>query len=116
LQTNALLPRLRAAQLANDVAGPLGVDAHDDTAALQLAMTLRDCTCFVRIPGDPGLPVEAKLADLDKKNAAAKLGYWQTMERRLVEGGYYEGREGERVGTDCLLEREARGVDGVVEG
>lgn len=103
LQTNTVLPRLRAAQLANDVRGPLGADAHDPQ--FQLAMTLRDCTCFVRVPADPSRPVEAKLADLDKKNWAAKLGYWQATERRLIEGGYYEGRELPRQETDCQLER-----------
>jgi inositol-pentakisphosphate 2-kinase len=103
LQTNTMLPRLRAAQLANDHTGPLCADAHDPD--FQLAMTLRDCTCFVRIPADPALRVEAKLGDLDKKNWAAKLGYWQAIERRLIEGGYYEGREVPRVETDCQLER-----------
>ncbi|KAK4032558.1 inositol pentakisphosphate 2-kinase [Parachaetomium inaequale] len=97
LQTNTLLPRLRTAQLANDDAGPLGVDdadadAHEPSFQLALAMTLRDCACFVRIPADSTRPVEAKLADLDKKNWEAKLGYWRDMERRLVEGGYYEGK------------------------
>ncbi|KAK4123467.1 inositol pentakisphosphate 2-kinase-like protein [Parathielavia appendiculata] len=103
LQTNTVLPRLRAAQLDNDGQGPLQADAHDPK--FQLAMTLRDCTCFIRVPYDPALPVEAKLADLDKKNWAAKLGYWQAMERRLIEGGYYEGREAVKVRTDCQLER-----------
>ncbi|KAK4137837.1 hypothetical protein BT67DRAFT_123270 [Trichocladium antarcticum] len=108
LQTNTVLPRLRAAQLANDRTGPLGADAHD--AQFQLAMTLRDCTCFVRIPADPSAPVEAKLADLDKKNWAAKLGYWQATERRLIEGGYYAGTEVPRQETDCQLERVAKGA------
>ncbi|KAK3902009.1 inositol pentakisphosphate 2-kinase [Staphylotrichum tortipilum] len=112
LQTNTLLPRLRAVQLANDTLGPLGVDHGGAGAAqLQLAMTLRDCACFVRVPADEGAEVEAKLADLDKKNWVSKLGYWQGMERRLVEGGYYEGGEVPRVGTGCVLERgEGAGV------
>ncbi|KAG7290636.1 hypothetical protein NEMBOFW57_000639 [Staphylotrichum longicolle] len=103
LQTNTLLPRLRAAQESNDRNGPLGASAED--RQFQLAMTLRDCTCFVRIPADPALPVEAKLADLDKKNSVAKLGYWQAMERELIDGGYYEGREVPLVRTDCQLEK-----------
>ncbi|KAK4157138.1 inositol pentakisphosphate 2-kinase [Chaetomidium leptoderma] len=105
LQTNAVLPRLRSAQLANDRNGPLGADAHDPEK-FQLAMTLRDCTCFVRIPADPARPVEAKLADLDKKNRTAKLEYWQAMERKLSEGGYYDGRDEGGAGTDCQLGRE----------
>ncbi|KAL2133396.1 hypothetical protein VTI74DRAFT_2439 [Chaetomium olivicolor] len=113
LQTNTVLPRLRTAQLANDPRGPLQADAHDPK--FQLAMTLRDCTCFVRVPADPNLPVEAKLADLDKKNWAAKLGYWQAMERRLIVGGYYEGREGTGTGTDCQLDRRGIGKGGLIK-
>lgn len=111
LQTNDLLPRLRDAQMASDALGPLGVALDDgesgsrDGQRLQLAMTLRDCSCFVRIPADASRPVEAKLADLDKKNWREKLKYWQTMERELIEGGYYEGKETPREETDCQLER-----------
>ncbi|KAL2140067.1 hypothetical protein VTI28DRAFT_4281 [Corynascus sepedonium] len=109
LRTNDLIPRLRAAQLAHDGdgAGPLGAAAaaRDPAAAasLQLAMTLRDCACFVRVPTDPGAPVEAKLGDLDKKNWVAKLGYWQGMETKLIEGRYYEGREVDGVEVNCQL-------------
>ncbi|KAL2260394.1 hypothetical protein VTK26DRAFT_5600 [Humicola hyalothermophila] len=127
LRTNTVLPRLRAAQLANDQRGPLEADAHD--ARFQLAMTLRDCTCFVRVPADPSAPVEAKLGDLDKKNWAVKLAYWQATERRLIEGGYYEGKErasasasnseeeeGGGVRTDCQLERAAFKRGGCIVG
>ncbi|KAL2181585.1 inositol-pentakisphosphate 2-kinase [Thermothelomyces heterothallicus CBS 202.75] len=120
LRTNDLLPRLRAAQLANDRGGPLSVasasnddddDDDDDNLSgagrFQLAMTLRDCACFLRVPADPGSPVEAKLGDLDKKNGAAKLGYWQRIETRLIEGGYYAGREVEGVEVNCRLGRDA---------
>ncbi len=68
-------------------------------------MTLRDCSCFVRIPAAEDEPVEARLADLDKKNWAAKLEYWREIERVLLEGGYYMGMEQPRQETDCLLER-----------
>ncbi|KAH6849782.1 inositol pentakisphosphate 2-kinase-like protein [Chaetomium sp. MPI-CAGE-AT-0009] len=111
LRTNALLPRLRAAQLAHD-------DDDDDGAnpsRVALAMTLRDCACFVRVPADAGQAVEAKLGDLDRKNWEAKMGYWREMEGRLVEGGFYEGREEgvEGVETDCLLERGVEGGEGM---
>ncbi|KAL2148209.1 hypothetical protein VTH82DRAFT_5982 [Thermothelomyces myriococcoides] len=106
LRTNDLLPRLRAVQLANDRGGALSVgsaaasfdngngdnedEGHDGNLSaagrLQLAMTLRDCSCFLRVPADPDSPVEAKLGDLDKKNLAAKLRYWQQTEMRLIEG------------------------------
>ncbi|EAQ91039.1 hypothetical protein CHGG_02974 [Chaetomium globosum CBS 148.51] len=81
-----------------------------DPERLALAMTLRDCACFVRVPAEAGRPVEAKLADLDRKNWEAKRGYWREMERRLVEGGYYEGRELGGVETDCLLEEGTKKV------
>lgn len=104
LETNGLIERLRAAQVRNDPGGPLGSGAHD--SRFQLAMTLRDCACFIRIPADAGAPVEVRLGDMDKKNWEAKLGYWQSMERRLVDGGYYEGREEPAQRTACQLERE----------
>ncbi|KXX79525.1 Inositol-pentakisphosphate 2-kinase [Madurella mycetomatis] len=108
LQTNTLLPRIREIQLANDRGGPLTANAHDPQ--FELAMTLRDCACFVRIPADPSAPVEAKLADMDRKNWAAKLGYWQAIERCLIEDGYYEERENPRQETDCQLGALKNGV------
>ncbi|KAK1827126.1 inositol pentakisphosphate 2-kinase [Podospora conica] len=94
LQSNALLPRLRDLQVATDPVGPF---AATDMERLQLAMTLRDCSCYVRIPEEEG-EVEARLGDLDKKNWEGKLEYWRGMERGLVEGGFYEGE-----GMGCLL-------------
>lgn len=96
LQTNTLLPRLRDLQVEFDPVGPLA--AHEEgMERLQLAMTLRDCSCFVRIPAD-GDEVEARLGDLDRKNGEGKLGYWRETERGLVEGGWYGGE-----GMGCLL-------------
>lgn len=126
LRTNDLLPRLRAVQLANDRGGALSVgsaaasfdngngdnedEGHDGNLSaagrLQLAMTLRDCSCFLRVPADPDSPVEAKLGDLDKKNLAAKLRYWQQTEMRLIEGGYYDGKEVNGVEVNCRFGRD----------
>ncbi|KAK4190056.1 inositol pentakisphosphate 2-kinase [Podospora australis] len=109
LQSNTLLPQLRQAQIAHDKTGPLGEGINGEE--LQLAMTLRDCSCFLRIPSDyPRQPVEAKLADLDKKNWEKKLSYWQGLERELIEGGYYEAKEEPRQVTDCWLERQAKSL------
>ncbi|KAK3692515.1 inositol pentakisphosphate 2-kinase-like protein [Podospora appendiculata] len=102
LQTNELLARLRDAQTSNDAHGPLRASVHDPR--FQLAMTLRDCTCFVRIPAQADRPVEAKFADLDMKNWEAKLGYWQATEKELIAEGYYHGHEKPRQRTNCRLE------------
>ena len=104
LQSNSLLPLLQDAQQNLDPA-PEGTS---DKEKLALAMTLRDCTCFVRISEDATgeVRVEAKLADLDKKNWEAKWEYWKGMDDVLKEGGYYEGVEVPRVGTRCLREIE----------
>jgi len=109
-KTNTLLPRLREAQLANDrSSGPLNASPNNDTG-FPLAMTLRDCSCFVRVRArteeDSHIPhIEAKLADLDKKKWEAKMGYWQKTERDLAEGGFYTGTEEPRQKTNCRLER-----------
>lgn len=92
IRTNELLPRLQSLQLDRDQ---------------ELTMTLRDCTCFLRVPGDASRPVEAKLGDLDRKNGSAKREYWDEMERKLTQGGYYEGKEHPRQRTACWLERRS---------
>jgi inositol-pentakisphosphate 2-kinase len=103
LRSDNVLKRLRDLQVKLDRDGPLKADAGDEE--FQLAMTLRDCTCFVRIPSDGDRPIEAKLGDLDRKNAEGKMGYWREMERNLVEGGFYEGTEEGGVAVDCGLGR-----------
>ncbi|KAK3322145.1 inositol-pentakisphosphate 2-kinase [Apodospora peruviana] len=107
LELNHLLPRLCNLQRVNDdvfAGGCLEADPAQQHPKLELAMTLRDCTCFVRIPADPTEEVEAKLADLDKKNGAAKLRTWQALERRLVEEGFYTAPKPREQWT-CRLER-----------
>ncbi|KAK4179263.1 putative inositol-pentakisphosphate 2-kinase [Triangularia setosa] len=103
LKTNTLLPALQKVQSEHDPS--LGVN-------LELAMTLRDCSLFLRISSPeegPGkVRVDAKLADLDKKNAAKKKHHWEWLERNLVEGGFYGGKETPREKTYCLLERSKR--------
>jgi inositol-pentakisphosphate 2-kinase len=60
----------------------------------------------LRIPADPNSPVEARFADLDKKNWEAKLEYWRATERGLIDDGYYEGKDGSGLTTNCILERK----------
>lgn len=117
LRTNTVMKRLREAQVRHDprghdlakhvTEGDEGEDTED--SGLGLAMTLRDCTCFVRIrvEEESGRPVvEAKLGDLDKKNWGAKIEYWRSVERRLIEEGYYDGKEEPAQRTACRLERK----------
>ncbi|KAK4169479.1 hypothetical protein QBC43DRAFT_307815 [Cladorrhinum sp. PSN259] len=109
LQKNTLLPSLLNAQVLNDTTGPL--DPSSDPEKLALAMTLRDCSVYLRIPpsssdDDLKQPVEAKLGDMDKKDVERKLSYWRELEMELIRGGYYEGKEvpRQRIGS-CVLER-----------
>lgn len=106
LLTNELLPRLRDAQVANDTVGVL---EPKDTFSLGRAMTLRDCTCYLRLApggggGGGGGNTEARLGDLDLKDQGTKLEYWRNMELELIDGGWYMGTEKPRVETTCLLE------------
>lgn len=81
----------------------------DNVARYCLAMTLRDCSLFLKIPRRPGATkdeVVAKLADLDKKNYDTKHEYWEGMENDLLTQNLYsksgaDGVSGEL--TDCQL-------------
>ncbi|CAI6340815.1 unnamed protein product [Periconia digitata] len=67
---------------------------------LRLAMTLRDCSFFIRISfADPDMPIEAKLCDLDFKSAD-KIEVWWDKEKRLINGGWYTSVE---PGTTCAV-------------
>ncbi|KAK9472015.1 inositol-pentakisphosphate 2-kinase [Dipodascopsis tothii] len=101
LRQSEIIPALRAVQVAKGVS--LFTHAPEDVAALQLAMAVRDCTLFVRIaPATDARPgrlvavvdgqayaADHKLADLDIKRADHRLAYWQSVERELIDGGWY---------------------------
>lgn len=80
---------------------------HPENESFGLAMTLRDCTCFVRMPKSADGRVEIKLADVDKKNWESKADYWQDSHTNLVEHGYYHGTETPKMATSCILEKSA---------
>ncbi|MCJ1410638.1 Inositol-pentakisphosphate 2-kinase [Ptychographa xylographoides] len=83
--SSGLLERLRDVQMRMD---PHGVIDTDTTAkAFRAAMTLRDCTLFLRIPLGEG-NIEARLADLDLKSSA-KAQYWADLEKRLIDEDWY---------------------------
>lgn len=83
------IANLRVQQNAIDRIGPL--DSNEKDLNLSLAMTLRDCTCFARIPRRPqdGRLPKVRLADFDWKNTEGKFGAWQSTERTLIDGGFY---------------------------
>ena len=89
-----LLGRLKALQAIHCHVGLQDFDAGADDD-ISLAMTLRDCSVFVKIEasGEKVEILDVKLADLDLKSTDRdKREKWINMERRLVEEGWYEGK------------------------
>lgn len=116
-----LVAHIRNVQQMLDTKGPLAAGPEDED--FRLAMTLRDCSIFLRVlrRGEGQAPkVVARIADLDKKNSAAKSAYWRRTEEALVRGGAYEGAYRVDAGrgrvvplrTGCLMEKGgARGAE-----
>nr|POE68864.1 inositol-pentakisphosphate 2-kinase [Quercus suber] len=72
------------------------------------AMTIRDCTLFLR-KSENGGEIEARLADLDLKQPE-KMGRWMNLESDLVEGGWYTNVEDSSVRQEekmCFLAQPA---------
>ncbi|KAI0013705.1 inositol-pentakisphosphate 2-kinase-domain-containing protein [Xylariaceae sp. FL0662B] len=120
LRGSGLLERLRQLQVRGDRGDLLFRDPSDP--GFGLAMTLRDCSCYVRVPvADERAPVVVKLADVDKKNWREKQTYWQESHRNLVENGWYTGEEAAEgdeplVETACVLRLDhclATGIDDI---
>ncbi|KAL9117312.1 MAG: hypothetical protein Q9187_006153 [Circinaria calcarea] len=83
-----LLPSLKEQQVQLD---PIGVFAiSNDSIDFMTAMTLRDCTLFVKINQSQDFEIEARLGDLDLKSPS-KFDYWRSLERELIDGGWYTG-------------------------
>jgi inositol-pentakisphosphate 2-kinase len=122
---SGILEMLRDAQRTLDPNGFLAVPTTRDLNPL--AMTLRDCTLFLRItlptlpPDSPGtnilstFRIDGKLGDLDIKTATEeKVRKWLFDEWILVQRGWYEGierlEEGRRKETGCCLWERAERV------
>jgi inositol-pentakisphosphate 2-kinase len=108
-----LLEHLREKQVELDEHGVL---AGNDPHKLRLAMTLRDCSLYVRTThGAPNTheepEIEAKLGDLDFKSEA-KLQDWKTKEEQLIAGGWYmdSGHVNWTYGGCLLGDTDARAV------
>ncbi|KAG4219357.1 hypothetical protein PC116_g32163 [Phytophthora cactorum] len=104
LRESGVLERLRDLQEEGDSGDALFTRPSD--ANFGLSMTLRDCSCFVRMPIKEGEPVIIKLADVDKKNWLQKQSYWQKRHDDLVMGGWYDGSESPPIETACVLRLE----------
>lgn len=104
LGAQPLLQRLRACQLEFDREGVLKTSSVDSVLLLCRAMTLRDCTLFVK---RSGTKIDARLGDLDLKHPE-KLDRWKKVEEHLISDGWYtnaeplEHRVQEKI---CLLAR-----------
>ncbi|KAK6841680.1 hypothetical protein PG990_006324 [Apiospora arundinis] len=107
LVASGLLTKLRDVQTSGDPGNTMFDNPEDP--GFGLAMTLRDCTCFVRMPkgeADDGNyeKVEIKLADVDEKNWHSKKEYWQKSHNNLVDSGFYHGTEEPHMETACVLQ------------
>jgi Inositol-pentakisphosphate 2-kinase len=116
LEARILFDRLKTLQQKYDPKGPMHAMPYSED--LSLAMTLRDCTIFLRAtpPSQPAetdrIPdaewkVTTKLADFDRKQVATKWKYWKDTEASLQEW-YCRRRQPGEIGPDhigCFLER-----------
>ncbi|KAI1191321.1 inositol-pentakisphosphate 2-kinase-domain-containing protein [Nemania serpens] len=103
-ERSGILKKLRELQMRGDPGQALLDNPSDPRFGL--AMTLRDCSCYVRVPADVTQDLEIKLADVDKKNWEEKQTYWQETHWNLVNNGWYtcEERVNELIVTACVLQ------------
>ncbi len=92
IKDDSLLRHLRDLQELLDPIGVLENDKNDEN--FRAAMTLRDCTVFVRIadPDNYTDVIEARIGDLDLKSPD-KAEYWKETENALIDEGWYTGTE-----------------------
>ena len=99
-----LLRKLKLCQSELDSSGVLDIESHDDGVNICKAMTLRDCTLFLKKSGDQ---IEARFADLDLK-LPEKIAQWKKVEKSLIDEGWYTNAEDEADWsreTICLLSK-----------
>ncbi|KAE8350290.1 inositol-pentakisphosphate 2-kinase [Aspergillus coremiiformis] len=103
LYWNGTIQKLLAHQKAHQDVGLHGPPAQSWDKSL--AMTLRDCTMFIKMPRDDTGSVEIRLGDLDlKTGAGGKAQYWLDLEKQLVSEGWYSGSKSSSHASDCALQ------------
>lgn len=112
-QGHRLLNHIRDVQTRHDHSGVLALRGRrgEFDQDLQVAMTLRDCSLFVKVTyNTEELQVECKMADLDFKHEA-KIEDWREKEEQLLNGGWYTYKVGEgkkMLEENCLVAKEFR--------
>lgn len=92
LGSNTLLHRLKKLQKQHDPTfGPQVSPVHLENKHFLIAMTLRDCSVFLRFHFDTK-QLEARIGDLDLKSPLKK-NEWQRCESELINEGWYTGTE-----------------------
>ena len=86
LSTYSLLGKLKTLQAQLYSVGAFKADAQD--MKFRTAMALRDCTLFLHIDTKGEAVVAARLGDLDLKSES-KAEHWRSLERSLIDGGWY---------------------------
>lgn len=101
LMESQIFAKVKQLQQSMDPNGILEGRVDDD---FQMAMTLRDCTLFLRL--DNNLNVEARLGDIDLKPESKKV-HWRVTEERLRDEKWYTCGEDGGSGRDdiCALSR-----------
>ncbi|KAL8927449.1 MAG: hypothetical protein Q9208_002254 [Pyrenodesmia sp. 3 TL-2023] len=109
LHQNPLIKLLRDLQTRKDPHGILQTDPS--SLDFMTAMTLRDCTMFLKIPNrdDTEAQLEVRLGDLDLKTPDGnKAAYWRDTEQQLIDEGWYTATETattDNRGVPCWLSR-----------
>ena len=99
LLKDPLLRRLRQLQMDKDPRGVLNASVISED--LLTAMTLRDCTLYLKVGQGS---IDARLGDLDLKTGKRKADYWRGLERQLIEGGWYAATEKEELMGENLCQ------------
>lgn len=105
IHQNSLLKRLRDLQIEFD--GKASLKSEKASHELCVAMTLRDCSLYIRMDKDHQV-TEARLGDLDYKSAS-KYSSWKKKEQELIDEGWYCGEESKELQQpvgECLLSRK----------